>query len=265
MMVGCFDTFPDAYPALCVCRSVRNVLFVHPMRTLLNLIAFTVLASGITAAEKPMTAFEVLKETQKQLGPKYAKTFLSMESDGAKVRPRYWWVRFYDDSLWLKIRAVHMVGPDMIENKVPANILDGGNKELIIQQEQLKYDSEKCIAFIEKAAKENGIALHALNIKLVKPHPGESNQIWTFEWLDENDRNIGKLSISATTGRVTEIVGLKIKDPRLQGVSKKKLSENVEDTFLGIGADLEEFFTGKRTIGEEEEAPAEKATEEKKK
>jgi hypothetical protein len=234
------------------------------MRTIFYLLSFVVLSFSIQAADKPPTAFDVLKETQKQLGSKYSKALLSMESDGAKLRPRYWWIRFYDDSLWLKIRAVHMVGPDMIENVVPGNVFDGGNPEYIIQPDQLKYDSEKCITFIEKAAKENEIPLHALNIKLVKPHPGESNPIWTFEWLDEKDRNIGKLSISATTGRVTEIIGLKIKDKKLQGVSKKKLSENVEDTFLGIGADLEEFFTGKRTIDQSEEA-VEKPAEEKKK
>jgi hypothetical protein len=240
-------------------RKGNRVQIISLMKTTLSFLLLLIFNLSLSqAADKPLTAFEVLKHAEKQLGEKYSKKLVSMESQNAKLRPRYWWIRFYDDTVWLKVRAVQMIGPEMIRNIIPGNPFDGGNAEHLIDPDQLKYDSERCIAFIEKAAAQNQIPLHALNAKLEKPHPGESNPIWTFDWLDETDVSLGKISISATTGKVTEIIGLKIKDPRFQGVSKKTLSQGVGDTFMGIGADLEEFFTGKRSVDKPEESKPKK-------
>ena len=202
--------------------------------------------------EKILTAFETLQIAQKQLGERSGKHLLRIETENAKLKPRFWWIRFYDDSLFFKARVVQMIGPEMMKNVEPANPFDGGNVEYVISPDQLKYDSDKVINFIERAAKENKIPLHSINLRLEKPHPGESNPIWYSEWFSENRKSLGKLNVSATTGKVTEVIGLKIKDPRFAGVSKKSFPENVEDTFLGIGADLEEFFTGKRTVDQKE-------------
>jgi hypothetical protein len=201
--------------------------------------------------DKPMTAFEVLKEAQHQLG-KSGKNLIGMQSEGAKLRPRYWWIRFYDESLTMKIRAVEMIGPEMLKNLVPTNPFDGGNEQFIIQPELLKCDSEKCIAFLEKACKESGIPLHSINVKLDKPHPGESNPIWYFELFDANNKKLGKMNISATTSKVTEIVGVKLKDKRFSSVSRNTPTQDIEETFVGVGADLEETFTGKRTIDKDD-------------
>ena len=204
------------------------------------------------ADDKPPSAFKELQEARRQVGDHVGKSLLSMESDNAQLRPRYWWIRFYDEQNLFKLRAVHIIGPEITRNIEPSNPFDGGNADHIIPTESLKYDSEKCITFMEKAAKENKIPLYSINTRLEKPYPGESNPIWYFEWFDEKGNSLGKINISATTGRVTEIVGLKIKDKRFQSVSKKTFSEDVEGTFLGIGADLEEFFTDERTVDKKE-------------
>lgn len=204
------------------------------------------------ANDKPLTAFETLKRSNKLLGGDAANNLLSMESEHGHLRPRYWWIRYYDPTLFLKLRAIKMIGPEMNRNEIPGNPFDGGDKNFIIPPENLKYDSEKCIAFMEKAAKESNIPLHSLNARLDKPHPGESNPIWFFEWFDDQGKSLGSMSISAATGKVTEIVGLKIKATRFKSVSKKTFSENVSDTFLGVGADMEEFFTGKRTVDQDD-------------
>jgi hypothetical protein len=218
-----------------------------------------VISGGLQAADKLDSAFKTLEITQKQLGES-GKFLLRMESDHAKLRPRQWWIRFYDEKPLLKVRAIHIIGPEIMKNTEPGNPFDRGDVEHIIRPEQLKYDSEKCIAFIEKAARENSIPLHSLNIRLEKPYPGESNPIWFFEWFDEKDKSLGKINISATTGKITEIVGLKLKDKKFESVSKKTTSQKgadfggeVEGTFLGIGADLEEFFTGNRTVDKPDE------------
>ncbi len=213
-------------------------------------VAFSV--SGLYAEDKPPSAFEELKRAQKQVGERTGKRLLSMESQHAKLRPRYWWIRFFDEQAFLKVRAIHIIGPEIIRDIEPSNPFDGGNAEYIITTELLKCDSEKCIAFMEKAAKENKIPLYSLNVRLEKPYPGESNPIWYFEWFDEKENSLGEINISAATSRVTEIIGLKIKDKKFQKVSKKTFSQDVEDTFLGVGADLEEFFTDQRTIDKPE-------------
>ncbi len=222
------------------------------MKPFLLFLGLVIGLNGLQAADKPMTAYQVLAEARKQLGAS-GKHLLSMESEHAKLRPRYWWIKFYDESLFLKLRAVQMIGPEMLQNVRPGNPFDGGDVDHVIMPDQLKFDSDKCVAFMEKAAKDSGIPLHSLNVRLEKPFPGESNPIWFFEWLDQNDDKIGTINVSATTGKVTEIVGLKIRDPRFKNVSKKTFSENVEDTFVGIGADLEEVFTGKRTVDKKTE------------
>lgn len=206
--------------------------------------------SAAPAAEKVPTALETLKQGQKQL-KESGKYLLSMESDNAKLRPRYWWIRFYDEKLLLKVRSVHMIGPEIIENIIPGNPFDGGNANHIIMRDQIKYDSEYCINFMEKAAKANKIPLHSLKVKLEKPYPGETNPMWSFEWFDEAHKSLGSIVMSATTAKVTKIVRLKLK--KFEGVSHKTMGQNVEDTFLGVGGDLEEFFTGKRTVDQPED------------
>ncbi|MCC7518795.1 MAG: hypothetical protein IT578_06380 [Verrucomicrobiae bacterium] len=231
-------------------------------RLLLALFVLSSLAAFAAPADKPLTAFETLALARKQLGEAVGTNLLSMRCENAKLRPRYWWIRFFDASLFLKVRAVQMIGPEMVRNVEPANIFDGGDQRFVIRREELKYDSEKCILFIERCARESGVPLHSLDILLEKPHEGETSPLWTFEWFDEKRDRLGTMKISATTGKIIEIVDLKIKSPRYQDATRKSLGENVEDTFLGIGADMEEFFTGKRTVdkeGAEESAPAKDA------
>jgi len=212
-----------------------------------------VLGIGILRAEeKPPSAFETLKAAKKLLGEKVGDNVLQMKCENAMLRPRLWWIRYYDDSLFLKVRSVQMVGPEMTKNIAPGNLFDGGDSNYIMLKEQLKVDSEKCISFVEKAAKQSEIPLHSLNIRLEKPHGGETSPIWHFVWFDEAGRKLGSIDISAVTGKITAVENLKLKTKNIENVSTKSFPKNVEDTFLGIGADLEEFFTGKRTVNKRE-------------
>lgn len=220
-------------------------------RLLLLALAFSSATAFGAPSNKPLTAFETLAATRKQLGDAVGSNLLSMRCENAKLRPRYWWIRFFDQSVFLKIRAVYMIGPEMVRNVEPGNFFDGGDQRYVIHPDELKYDSEKCLVFVEKCAKESGIPLHSLDILLEKPHEGETSPIWTFDWFDEKRSHLGMMKVSATTGKVVEIVDLKIKSPRYEGVSRKSAAGSVEDTFLGIGADMEEFFTGKRTVDKE--------------
>ncbi len=231
------------------------------MKSLRLFLLAATLGAGILMAadDRPPTAFETLKTARKQLGDRIGANLLSMESDHAKLRPRFWWLRFYDDQLFLKLRAIMIIGPEIIRNVEPGNIFDGGDKRYIIEPDLLKVDSDKCIAFMEKAARENNIPLYSRDVRLEKPHTEETNPIWYFTWHDEKGGTLGKISISATTAKVIEIVGLRIKTPRFQSVARKTAGQEVEDTFLGIGGDMEEFFTGKRTVDKDTSAPASKS------
>jgi hypothetical protein len=207
-------------------------------RTLFPLSGFLVviLASafvGLRAEDKPPTAFETLKQARKLLGDPVGKQVVSMESENAKLRPRLWWIRYYDEALFLKIRAVQIVGPEILQNVEPGNPFDGGDKRYIMPEKDLKVDSEKCIVFMEKAARENGIPLYSLNAKLFKPYPSETSPIWFFEWFDEKGDKLGKMKISATTGDILEIVGLKLKGKKYASISKRTVSQVVTETFSG--------------------------------
>jgi hypothetical protein len=209
---------------------------------------------GANAGSKPLSAYKSLKAAQKLLGEKNAQYVLSIESEYSKLQPRYWWIRFYDESLFFKIRSVQMIGPEMLRNIEPGNPFDGGNVNYAINAKDLnpKYDSDRCINWIEKVAKENKVPLHSLKIKLEKPYPGESNPVWNFDWLNDKEESLGIMKISAASGKVLEVVGLKLKSKRFSSVSKKTGGQEVEDTFVGIGADLEEFFSGERTLDKQE-------------
>ncbi len=228
------------------------------------LLLVLVLSSATTfgaSSETPLTAFETLAAARKQLGDPAGSNLLSMSCENTKFRPRYWWIRFFDESLFLDVRAVYMIGPEMIRNVEPGNIFDGGDQRYVIHPDELKYDSEKCLVFVEKCAKENGIPLHSLDILLEKPHEGETSPLWTFDWYDVKRNRLGHMKISAVTGKVVEIVDLKIKAPRYKDVSRKSMAGSVEDTFTGIGADMGDFFKGKRAT-DKEGADADKSAKE---
>lgn len=211
-----------------------------PMKLSLSIFCAVMLGCTFLHAEdKPLTAFETLKQARKLLGEPLGNQLLSMESENAKLRPRLWWIRYFDEKVFLKIRAIQMVGPEMLQNVIPGNFFDGGDKNYLVPQKDLKVDSEKCIAFIEKAAQENGIPLHSLNVKLFKPYPSETSPVWLFEWLNEKNDELGSMKISATTGDIIEIVGLKLKGKKYESISKRTFTQAVKDTFGGDEDDKE--------------------------
>ena len=72
------------------------------MSRLLPLVLASLAASAFAApVDKPLTAFETLAAARKQLGDGVGSNLLEMSCENAKLRPRFWWIRFFDESVFL--------------------------------------------------------------------------------------------------------------------------------------------------------------------
>jgi len=78
---------------------------------------------------------------------------------------------------------------------------------------------------------------------------GQEQPQWAVTCLKEDGSRLAVMSFNADKSQLLE-VDLEPGNPKLKAAEKgaKSFGKDVERTFKGVGADLEEFFTGKRTV-----------------
>ncbi|MEZ5405662.1 MAG: hypothetical protein R3F23_05630 [Verrucomicrobiia bacterium] len=180
-----------------------------------------------------------------------------------------WFFQFYDpsykeDQHWVKAHVGEMVSDR--SGALPA-FEEAGLAKLLEKDLTMEFKDLKAKA--REMAKVADVSPNQFRYVLKHP-PGKKTAVWYISLLDSQSKILAQLVLDANSRKTVATSWNEDQSTKTQStktakastsksqtskkqVPKKKqgFGKSVERTFLGIGGDLEEFFTGERTVDKE--------------
>jgi len=173
---------------------------------------------------------------------KIRKEVLMIKARGPAEAPDAWTVYFYDASLPNKTRIARVVN-GKLEQMGPADHKQVAKSERVFDPDLVKVTYSQALAEVKTKAQEMAMTFDTVSAYLYRRTPGEA-PTWDLELFQAGaSRGHFQLEADGTFARYQEAKPVVAKKSGAAG-----FFQDVENTFLGIGGDLEEFFTGERTV-----------------
>jgi hypothetical protein len=183
--------------------------------------------------------------------PSLSSRLVSVYGTGSPAGIETWWIIYYDPSVDSHGRAVKVANGQVVRT-YPA---EGG----VVYAGSLTFapgDARgigKALATSEDYAAAHSIAYNQVRALLRVTAPGEPLR-WRVQLMDDG-RNKGFVFVDAASGAFASYMHSgphHTSPPSTGGDSVEAHAEaagnDIKDTFLGIGGDLQQFFTGERTV-----------------
>lgn len=183
------------------------------------------------------TAFDKAKTV---ITPEYQKHVLSIYGKGSPDKIDTWYFNFYDPNSERKGKTV-VIQNDRVDRVHPSEGR-GYDDAWSFDPALSKIDSEQALKTAHEYANQNQISYNSVNLLLKRPEVGKA-PIWRVELINQGTSQ-GFVYSNPQDGKF-----VKYETPQEARRSEGgNFANDVERTFRGIGADLEEFFTGERTV-----------------
>ena len=226
------------------------------MKTISHILILLFLALNLHASTSEQAAYKIAKTV---VPPEQQKQVLSFYGKGTPTEILTWYIKFFDPSAKSNARVV------VVENgKVERfNTAEGqaDNKEIVsFDPTGLNAGVDKALKTASKYAKDSLIPVDSTRVFLNRPSVGKP-PVWTVELWHEN-RQQGYIYANTKdgafagyrppgAGNQSGSAERRHTEKSEREESGKSFGDEVKDTFLGIGGDLEEFFTGERTVDQD--------------
>jgi hypothetical protein len=220
------------------------------MRTFLSaLAAAAMLISGAAWGQTSATVDQAFQTARQAVKPDIQTKVVSLYGVGTPGAIQKWYIIFYDPTVPSHGRAV-LVQNDKITKTYPAN---GGaiySAELTFDPSRITSEGPALSAAHSYAARHD-IAYDSVHALLKQAGVNKPFR-WRVELL-RNGKSRGYVYVNALDDAVASYSSPSpAKSPSAASDSSDSSAEgfgnDVKKTFLGIGGDLEEFFTGDRTV-----------------
>jgi len=169
---------------------------------------------------------------------KYKHQVLWVKGSGTATTITQWTYYFYDPSAPSSVRTVRVVN-DKIDSVQPGEFKSKPTESLTFDPDKAGVSSESALSRTRVYAEQNHIAYDTVKMQLRRNSAGEA-PAWRVMMYQGSDY-AGTLYLKETDGSVASY------QPR-KSSGGNGFFNDVKDTFLGIGGDLENFFTGERTV-----------------
>jgi hypothetical protein len=220
--------------------------------SLLGLVALLPWLQAPAQAAPPtgLTAQQAIDVSRSAIDPALQARVVSVYGTGSPAGIETWWIIYYDPSVDSHGRAVK-VANGQVARTYPA---EGG----VVYADSLTFapgDARgigKALSTAEDYAAQHAIAYNQVRVLLRVTAPGEPLR-WRVQLMDDG-RNKGFVFVDAASGAFANYMhaGPHHTSPSTGGDSVEAHAEaagnDIKDTFLGIGGDLQQFFTGERTV-----------------
>jgi hypothetical protein len=214
---------------------------------LVSLMALPVMAQ----APVPVgSAHQALTAAQAAVDPSLQNQIVSVYGTGLPAGIKDWYVIFYDPSVASHGRVV-LVENGQVVRTYEAN---GGvvySDTLTFHADQVN-DEGAALAATQNYAGQHGIAYDHVRA-LLRLTTKDPSFRWRIEMMD-GPANKGFVFVNTTDGAFAMYKSAGTEPATSSGTGggvigdAKKAGNDVKNTFLGIGGDLQEFFTGERTV-----------------
>ena len=207
------------------------------------------LFSGVARAQASATVDQAFQTARQAVKPDVQTKVVSLYGMGTPSAIQKWYIIFYDPAVASHGRAV-LVENNQIAKTYAAN---GGvtySAELTFDPSRITSEGPALSAAKGYAAK-HGIAYDSVHA-LLKQTAADKPFRWRVE-LIHNGRSRGYVYVNALDDAVASYAS-PAASRKASGSStwpdssEEGFGNQVKSTFLGIGGDLEEFFTGDRTV-----------------
>ncbi len=197
-----------------------------------------------------MTAQQAIGVAGSGVDPSLSSKIVSVYGTGTPAGIETWWVIYYDPSIDTHGRAVKVTNGQVVRT-YPAQ---GG----VVYADALTFAPGdvrgigKALSTAEDYAAQHAIAYNQVRALLRVTAPGEPLR-WRIQLMDD-DRNKGFVFVDADSGAFASYMhsGPHHTSASTGGDSvsahAQAAGNDIKDTFLGIGGDLQQFFTGERTV-----------------
>ena len=169
---------------------------------------------------------------------KYKSQVLWVKGSGTATAITQWTYYFYDPTSSSSVRTVRVVN-GKIDSVQPGEFKSKPTESLVFNPAKTAVSTETALSRTRAYAEQNHITYDAVKVQLRRNTVGEA-PAWRV-MMFHGDEYKGTLYLKETDGSVVSY------QPRKSG-SGNGFFNDVKDTFLGIGGDLENFFTGERTV-----------------
>jgi hypothetical protein len=190
----------------------------------------------------PLSVNDAFAIARTAVKPELQTKVVSVYGIGAPAAIQRWYIIFYDPTVPSHGRAV-LVENQKISKVYPAN---GG----VTYDKGLTFDPSRITS--EQPALRSAQAYadrHHLTYDAVRALLRETSLTKPFRWRVEllrEGESLGFVYVNALDAKVADYAGPP--NPKASDGSTGNFSDDMKNTFLHIGGDLEEFFTGDRTV-----------------
>jgi hypothetical protein len=203
------------------------------------------LMPGMASAQASGTVNDAFEVARTAVKPELQTKVVSVYGTGSASAVDKWYIIFYDPGVASHGRAV-LVQDQKIVKTYPAN---GGvtySKDLTFDPSRITSERPALSAAKSYATKHN-ITYDSIRA-LLKQTAADKPFRWRVE-LMRGARSRGFVYVNALDDSVASYTSPSAAKKRTSDSSDDgDFGDEVKNTFLGIGADLEEFFTGERTV-----------------
>lgn len=180
------------------------------------------------------------KLAQSAVPTKYQDQVFWVKASGTPDKLNRWSYYFYDPSTVHKARIVTVVD-GQIQSNQPADFKTSASETLVFDPALNKVSADQALNRAKAYASDKQLKFSTVKMELRRPSSGQPPAWRISLYMDE--RFSGTLYLNDTDGAV---VNYRSNQPKETG--GEGFANDVKNTFLGIGGDLEEFFTGERTV-----------------
>jgi hypothetical protein len=208
-----------------------------------------VLISGTAWAQSSGTVNDAFQTARQAVKPEVQDKVVSVYGIGTPAMIEKWYIIFYDPTVATHGRAV-LVENNQITKTYPANGGTTYSSKLTFDPSRITSEGPALSAAQGYAAKHS-IAYDSVHA-LLKQTGANKPFRWRVELLDVG-KSKGYVYVNAIDDTVASYTPASSESSRSSSSSDSDktaagLANDVKHTFLGIGGDLEEFFTGERTV-----------------
>lgn len=170
----------------------------------------TAFVPQVTAAEDEPSALALVKEGNRYVGEQAKDKVVQLRSEKSvgSLKPRVWYVVYYDPTATFKAVEVKFGGGKMMDVKRPFRVLETVmDKDTVIDLEKVKIDSDKAISIATKEPILEDLKVKAASARLQNTAGGPTwiVRLWAQKLRKTHeDADIGEIRISADEGKVLQ-------------------------------------------------------------
>ncbi len=207
------------------------------------------------------TAYQALRAVGVEKDKALLNRVIEVKGESGVPQPERWIVVLDDPLARGGVRELEIANGRIVSERTPVRKYSGVSTDAAMNFERLNLDSKGAFTVAEQEAKLAKISFDAVDYVLRKDDE-RGTPVWDLQLLDPDLRLVGSVRIAADTGAVLSrrfpVAGRSEDrvddDDDMEDVVEKgkrhgkNIGHRIDRTFHRVGASLEEFFTGKRTL-----------------